>query len=154
MVSQIKVGNEESSSLTCSFLPLRMPTWAICHQNNLRNMTVSSTRMTGISTTGPPRILLPKPRPRKDNLLKNKTQDIPTETWKRTGAKSGEWQQTHGAFKAAYRPVPTRWADSEILTLLREHVRDKSAVGFQSAKAKKTAGGGLGRMPNVKTFDS
>lgn len=79
-------------------------------------------------------------------------QDTVTETWKRTGAKSGEWAQTHGAFKAAYRPVPSRWADSEILQLVRQHVRDKSGKGFQSAKNKKTAGGGLGRMPDIKTF--
>lgn len=76
-------------------------------------------------------------------------QDTPTETWKRTGAKSGEWAQTHGAFKAAYRPVPSRWAESDILELLRKHVRDKSSVGFQSAKDRKTEGGGLGRMPNL-----
>lgn len=80
--------------------------------------------------------------------------DTPTETWKRTGAKSGEWAQTVGAFKAAYRPVPSRWEDSEILKLLREHVRDKSAHGFESAKNKKAAGGGLGRMPNIQVFDS
>lgn len=81
-------------------------------------------------------------------------QDTVTETWKQTGAKSGEWAQTHGAFKAAYRPVPSRWVDSKVLALLRQHVRDKSAHGFQSAKNKKTAGGGLGRMPNVQIFDS
>lgn len=81
-------------------------------------------------------------------------EDTLTETWKRTGAKSGEWKQTVGAFKAAYRPVPSRWADSNILRILREHVRDKSATGFESAKMKKTGGGGLGRMPNVQVFDS
>lgn len=81
-------------------------------------------------------------------------QDTTTETWKRTGAKSGEWAQTHGAFKAAYRPVPSRWAESDVLDLLRKHVRDKSSVGFQSAKDKKTAGGGLGRMPGVQVFES
>lgn len=80
--------------------------------------------------------------------------DTPTETWKRTGAQSGEWAQTVGAFKAAYRPVPSRWANSEILKLLRQHVRDKSAHGYESAKNKKTAGGGLGRMPNIQVFDS
>ncbi|KAA8649867.1 hypothetical protein EYZ11_005871 [Aspergillus tanneri] len=80
--------------------------------------------------------------------------DTPTETWKRTGAKSGEWSQTIGAFKAAYRPVPTRWADSEILNLLRNHVRDNSATGFHAAKSKKTGGSGLGRMPNIQVFDS
>lgn len=81
-------------------------------------------------------------------------QDTTTETWKRTGAKSGEWAQTHGAFKAAYRPVPSRWAESDVLDLLRKHVRDKSSVGFQSAKDKKTVGGGLGRMPGVQVFES
>ncbi|OJJ49275.1 hypothetical protein ASPZODRAFT_61145 [Penicilliopsis zonata CBS 506.65] len=81
-------------------------------------------------------------------------QDTQTETWKQTGAKSGEWVQTVGAFKAAYRPVPSRWADSEVLTLLRQHVRDKSATGFHSAKNKKTGGSGLGRMPAVQIFNS
>ncbi|PYH90993.1 DUF339-domain-containing protein [Aspergillus ellipticus CBS 707.79] len=80
-------------------------------------------------------------------------QDTPTETWKRTGAKSGEWAQTVGAFKAAYRPVPTRWADSAVLSLLRQHVRDNSATGFHAAKSKKTGGKGLGRMPNVQVFN-
>jgi len=80
-------------------------------------------------------------------------EDTLTETWKQTGAKSGEWKQTVGAFKAAYRPVPSRWEQSEVLRLLREHVRDKSATGFESAKNKKT-GGGLGRMPNVQVFNS
>ncbi|EAW10744.1 succinate dehydrogenase assembly factor 2 [Aspergillus clavatus NRRL 1] len=80
-------------------------------------------------------------------------QDTVTETWKRTGEKSGEWRQTHGAYKAAYRPVPSRWAESEVLTLLRQHVRDKSAKGFHAAKNKKTAGGGLGRMPNIQIFN-
>lgn len=79
-------------------------------------------------------------------------EDTLTETWKETGAKSGEWAQTVGAFKAAYRPVPSRWKDSDVLKLLREHVRDKSATGFESAKSKKT-GGGLGRMPNVQVFN-
>jgi hypothetical protein len=79
--------------------------------------------------------------------------DTPTETWKQGAAKSGEWAQTVGAFKPAYRPVPSRWADSEVLTLLRQHVQDKSAAGFQAAKDRKR-GGGLGRMPNVKVFDS
>ncbi|KAJ6135344.1 hypothetical protein N7512_000504 [Penicillium capsulatum] len=79
-------------------------------------------------------------------------EDSVTETWKHTGAKSGEWAQTVGAFKAAYRPVPSRWENSEILQLLRDHVRDKSATGFESAKKKKT-GGGLGRMPNVQVFN-
>lgn len=89
-----------------------------------------------------------------DSSSQRPEQDTVTETWKRTGARSGEWAQTHGAFKAAYRPVPSRWTDSETLRLLRQHVQDKSASGFQSAKNKKTggSGGGLGRMPDVKTF--
>ncbi|KAJ5823489.1 WD40 repeat-like protein [Penicillium robsamsonii] len=81
-------------------------------------------------------------------------EDTITETWKETGAKSGEWAQTIGAFRAAYRPVPSRWQKSEVLELLRAHVRDKSATGFEKAKNKKTGGGGLGRMPDVQVFDS
>ncbi|KAJ9484895.1 hypothetical protein VN97_g8465 [Penicillium thymicola] len=81
-------------------------------------------------------------------------EDTITETWKETGAKSGEWAQTIGAFRAAYRPVPSRWQSSEVLKLLREHVRDKSATGFEKAKNKKTGGGGLGRMPDVQVFNS
>ncbi|KAF7589747.1 succinate dehydrogenase assembly factor 2 [Aspergillus hancockii] len=81
-------------------------------------------------------------------------EDTPTETWKRTGAKSGEWAQTVGAYKAAYRPVPSRWAESEVLRLLRQHVQDNSATGFHAAKSRKTGGAGLGRMPNVQVFDN
>ncbi|KAJ5840702.1 uncharacterized protein N7525_005890 [Penicillium rubens] len=82
-------------------------------------------------------------------------EDTITETWKESGAKSGEWAQTIGAFRAAYRPVPSRWQNSEVLALLREHVRDKSATGFEKAKNKKTGGGGgLGRMPDVQVFNS
>ncbi|KAN0080647.1 Flavinator of succinate dehydrogenase domain containing protein [Elaphomyces granulatus] len=79
--------------------------------------------------------------------------DVPTEVWKKGAAMSGEWAQTVGAFKPAYRPVPSRWAHSEILALLRKHVDDKSVSGFQVAKDR-TTGGGLGRMPNIKIFSS
>ena len=70
--------------------------------------------------------------------------DVPTEIWKQSAAMSGEWAQTVGAFKPAYRPVPSRWVHSDILALLRQHVRGKSVT-------RKT-GGGLGRMPNIKVF--
>jgi hypothetical protein len=42
----------------------------------------------------------------------------------------GEWAQTVGTFKAAYRPVPSRWKDSEILNLLRDHVKSKRNEGM------------------------
>lgn len=51
---------------------------------------------------------------------------------------SGEWAQTVGTFKAAYRPVPARWRDSDILARLREHVRSRSVDG---------EGKGMGFMP-------
>ena len=95
------------------------------------------------ATQDPPEVSQTSPPP----------EDTVTETWKNTGAKSGEWAQTIGAFKAAYRPVPKRWENSEVLELLKAHVRDKSATGFESAKSKRT-GGGLGRMPNVQVFNS
>ncbi|KAF1948986.1 DUF339-domain-containing protein [Byssothecium circinans] len=67
--------------------------------------------------------------------------------WKRAPA-SGEWAQTVGTFKPAYRPVPARWRDSEILKLLRSHVEIRSkGVGREEAK-------GLGKMPEIKVFDN
>ncbi|KAI1344833.1 DUF339-domain-containing protein [Xylariaceae sp. FL0016] len=52
----------------------------------------------------------------------------------------GEWAQTIGTFKPAYRPVPARWANSEVLRLLRQHVRE------QSEKR-----GGMAFMPSLRT---
>ncbi|KAI1485209.1 Flavinator of succinate dehydrogenase-domain-containing protein [Biscogniauxia mediterranea] len=51
----------------------------------------------------------------------------------------GEWAQTVGTFKPAYRPVPARWRDSEVLRLLREHV-----------KAKARERGGMAFMPRLR----
>lgn len=51
----------------------------------------------------------------------------------------GEWAQTVGNYRPAYRPVPARWRDSEILGLLREHVRERSVDGGD--------GRGMGFMP-------
>jgi len=45
--------------------------------------------------------------------------------------REGEWAQTVGTFKAAYRPVPQRWKDSEILNMFREHVKERSKDGPQ-----------------------
>ena len=88
-----------------------------------------------------------------------------TDEWRKGAPRSGEWAQTVGTFKPAYRPVPQRWQNSEILALLRKHVIDRSAGGVhESLKAKVegkgleqsikgTGGGGLGRMPEVQNFD-
>lgn len=77
--------------------------------------------------------------------------------WRQGAPRSGEWAQTVGAFKPAYRPVPQRWKDSEVLSLLRQHVKQRSAGGvLEDVKlgANSKAGGtGLGRMPEVQTFD-
>ncbi|KAI1467814.1 DUF339-domain-containing protein [Daldinia caldariorum] len=54
-------------------------------------------------------------------------------------AETGEWAQTVGTFKPAYRPVPARWRDSEILQLLREHV-----------KARSKERGGMAFMPALR----
>lgn len=74
-------------------------------------------------------------------------QDTQTETWKKGAAKSGEWAQTVGAFKPAYRPVPARWAESEVLALLRAHVEERRGV-----HDGEKSGGGLGRMPDIETL--
>ncbi|KAH7392074.1 hypothetical protein DE146DRAFT_766111 [Phaeosphaeria sp. MPI-PUGE-AT-0046c] len=71
---------------------------------------------------------------------------------------TGEWAQTVGTFKPAYRPVPQRWKGSEILSLLRKHVKERSAGGVMAdlddgGKANETRGKGLGMMPEIKNFD-
>ena len=71
----------------------------------------------------------------------------------------GEWAQTVGTFKPAYRPVPQRWKNSEILSMLRKHVVDRSAGGVLDAgkvdfpRTHERRGGGLGFMPELKNFD-
>jgi hypothetical protein len=54
----------------------------------------------------------------------------------------GEWAQTVGTFKPAYRPVPARWRDSEVLRLLREHVASRRGEGK----------GGMGFMPSLEEY--
>lgn len=88
-----------------------------------------------------------------------------TDAWRQGAPRSGEWAQTVGAFKPAYRPVPKRWKNSEILAMLRRHVLERSAGGVhEDASAKVegeglaqsvrgTGGGGLGKMPEVRNFD-
>jgi Flavinator of succinate dehydrogenase len=83
------------------------------------------------------------------------TQAQETDAWRQGAPRSGEWAQTVGAFKPAYRPVPQRWKNSEILSLLRKHVRERSAGGVLedvSLGGVKASGQGLGRMPEVQVF--
>ncbi|KID87751.1 early meiotic induction protein 5 [Metarhizium guizhouense ARSEF 977] len=54
----------------------------------------------------------------------------------------GEWAQTVGNFRPAYRPVPERWRGSEVLEMLRAHVRSKSVDGGE--------GGGMAFMPALE----
>lgn len=66
-------------------------------------------------------------------------------TYRDDGARKpaeGEWAQTIGTFRPAYRPVPARWRDTEVLRLLREHVRRRSKGGAE--------GGGMGFMPSLR----
>ncbi|KAF4965195.1 hypothetical protein FZEAL_10787 [Fusarium zealandicum] len=58
---------------------------------------------------------------------------------------AGEWAQTVGTFKPAYRPVPVRWKDSEILGMLRAHVRSRSVDGGE--------GGGMAFMPALEPLE-
>ncbi|KAF2196731.1 DUF339-domain-containing protein, partial [Delitschia confertaspora ATCC 74209] len=85
------------------------------------------------------------------DMVKGKVQVQEKDEWKRAPA-SGEWAQTVGTFKPAYRPVPQRWKDSEILKMLRQHVKDKSATGEGDARGE-VEGGGLGMMPEIKPVD-
>ncbi|KAF7188510.1 Succinate dehydrogenase assembly factor 2, mitochondrial [Pseudocercospora fuligena] len=70
---------------------------------------------------------------------------------------TGEWAQTVGTFKPAYRPVPQRWKNSEILSMLRKHVVNRSAgapvLEQQGTVVNDRKGGGLGFMPDLKNFD-
>ena len=77
-----------------------------------------------------------------------------TEAWRNGTPRSGEWAQTVGTFKPAYRPVPARWKNSEILSMLRKHVVDRSAGAQEPGQGVlSTRGGGIGRMPNIRNFD-
>ena len=82
-----------------------------------------------------------------------------TDEWRKGKPRSGEWAQTVGTFKPAYRPVPQRWKNSEILHLLRKHVVDRSAGGVHEESMPKVEGEtahsnkGLGMMPELRLFD-
>ncbi|KAH6712905.1 Flavinator of succinate dehydrogenase-domain-containing protein [Leptodontidium sp. MPI-SDFR-AT-0119] len=72
--------------------------------------------------------------------------------------KSGEWAQTVGTFKPAYRPVPSRWKNSEVLAMLRRHVISRSAGGIHDDEGpaqgvKGTGGKGMAFMPPVFQTD-
>ncbi|KAK8176162.1 TPR repeat protein-like protein [Phyllosticta citrichinensis] len=90
------------------------------------------------------------------------TKSADPDAWRQGKPRSGEWAQTVGTFKPAYRPVPQRWKDSKILEMLRQHVRARSAGGVHPGEARvgqsvqesgPGVGGGLGRMPELKQFD-
>jgi hypothetical protein len=59
--------------------------------------------------------------------------ELETDEWRQGQPRSGEWAQTVGTFKPAYRPVPARWRNSEILAMLRRHVISRSAGGIMEA---------------------
>lgn len=84
-----------------------------------------------------------------------------TDEWRGGGPRSGEWAQTVGTFKPAYRPVPARWKNSEVLSLLRKHVIMRSAGGVHInvpnenvTVAKEGRGQGMQFMPELKNFDT
>ena len=68
--------------------------------------------------------------------------ELETDECRQGQPRSGEWAQTVGTFKPAYRPVPARWKNSEILAMLRRHVISRSAGGIHEAKAD-VSGDGL-----------
>jgi len=69
--------------------------------------------------------------------------------------RAGEWANTVGTFKAQYRPVPARWQDSEILEMLRAHVRSRRADGTVGVHrdVQERKEGGLGFMPPLFDVD-
>jgi hypothetical protein len=90
------------------------------------------------------------------------TQSQPQNGWRQGKPRSGEWAQTVGAFKPAYRPIPQRWKNSEILAMLRKHVKDRCAEGTHEAQPsvdgsqhlEGIGGRGLAFMPPVRNFDT
>jgi succinate dehydrogenase assembly factor 2 len=72
------------------------------------------------------------------------------ESWQRS-PRAGEWAQTVGTFKPAYRPVPARWKDSEVLKMLRAHVEARRAdeVVDQAGDVPK----GIAFMPKLFDID-
>ena len=87
---------------------------------------------------------------------KTTTKATKQDEWKSRPPASGEWAQTVGTFKPAYRPVPSRWKGSEILSLLRKHVQERKAGGIVEVGGEggaSEAGKGLGMMPPIQNFD-
>lgn len=72
----------------------------------------------------------------------DKEPQLETDEWRQGKPRSGEWAQTIGTFKPAYRPVPVRWRNSEILAMLRRHVISRSAGGIHEATTE-VSGEGL-----------
>ena len=66
----------------------------------------------------------------------HKEPQMETDAWRQGQPRSGEWAQTVGTFKPAYRPVPARWRNSEILSMLRRHVISRSAGGVQEEEVE------------------
>lgn len=80
-----------------------------------------------------------------DQISDSKNQSgskLETDKWRNGKPRSGEWAQTVGTVKPAYRPVPARWKNSEILAMLRRHVISRSAGGIHDAEGKNPSGGG------------
>lgn len=93
----------------------------------------------------------------------NQPPKLETNGWSQGIPRSGEWAQTVGKFKPAYRPVPQRWKNSEILAILRKHVKDRSAGAEAqhpvegesfSQRADGISARGLAFMPPVRNFDT
>jgi hypothetical protein len=66
--------------------------------------------------------------------------------------RSGEWAQTIGTFKPLYRPVPARWKDSDVLKLLRKHVKERSSGGIYTGRSG-TSASGKGNMSSQLNFE-
>jgi len=100
------------------------------------------------------------PAARETDSGKQNGLELETDEWRNGQPRSGEWAQTVGTFKPAYRPVPTRWKNSEILAMLRRHVLSRSAGGIHegeprvegeglSQSVQGTGGGGMAFMPPI-----
>ncbi|KAK2593533.1 Succinate dehydrogenase assembly factor 2 mitochondrial [Conoideocrella luteorostrata] len=82
-----------------------------------------------VSESQPESETFPSTNPSVGSSSSSSSANEPADAFVRAEPPKGEWAQTVGNFKPAYRPVPERWRGSEILGMLRDHVRSRSVEG-------------------------
>ncbi|PON23389.1 hypothetical protein TGAM01_v207623 [Trichoderma gamsii] len=140
-----KRGTLESDLLLSTFASQNLPTMAteeltqydLFLDENDWDIYYWATQKEPNSSTNPSVTSSPASASSGSEFMERKQDELPKDPPK------GEWAQTVGNFKPAYRPVPQRWKDSQILEKLRTHVRSKSVNGGE--------GKGMAFMPPLES---